>query len=59
MDRRVNTRGSYSDAVLQQWAKQCVEWQKRNKEVYIYFDNDEKGYAAFNARQLLQMIGNE
>ena len=52
MDRRVNTRGSYSDAVLQQWAKQCVEWQKRNKEVYIYFDNDEKGYAAFNARKL-------
>lgn len=52
-------QGSYSDKALQQWKKQCVIWQKRNKDVYIYFDNDEKGYAAFNAKKLLQMVDDE
>lgn len=49
-------QGSYTDTVLQQWKKRCLNWQKSNKDVYIYFDNDEKGYAAFNARTLSQMI---
>jgi uncharacterized protein YecE (DUF72 family) len=50
-------RGSYSTAALKKWAKQCKEWLK-SKDVFVYFDNDEEGYAAFNAIQLKALIEN-
>jgi len=49
-------QGSYTDAALKKWKNHCLQWQKNSKDVYIYFDNDEKGYAAFNAQKLLKMI---
>jgi uncharacterized protein YecE (DUF72 family) len=48
-------QGSYSDEVLSQWAEQCREWSK-TKDVFVYFDNDENGYAAFNAITLKRMV---
>ena len=51
--------GSYTDKALKEWAKQCLQWSKNNKEVFIYFDNDQLGYAAFNAQRLLEMINSE
>ncbi|HEY0046186.1 MAG TPA: DUF72 domain-containing protein [Flavobacterium sp.] len=48
-------QGSYSNEALQDWAKQCVEWS-RDKEVFVYFDNDEAGYAAFNALKLRELV---
>lgn len=48
-------QGSYSDETLQKWAQQCYEWSKI-KEVFVYFDNDEKGYAVFNAFKLQQLL---
>jgi uncharacterized protein YecE (DUF72 family) len=45
-------QGSYSDKVLKEWADRCKRWQKKGKDVYLYFDNDQKGYAAFNAEKL-------
>lgn len=48
--------GSYTDTALQKWKRKCLEWQKKGKDVYIYFDNDQKGFAAFNAKTLLQMV---
>jgi uncharacterized protein YecE (DUF72 family) len=48
-------QGSYSDEALRKWASQCKEWLK-TKDVFVYFDNDEKGYAAFNAITLKKLI---
>lgn len=48
-------QGSYSDEVLKKWAEQCREWSE-TKEVFVYFDNDEKGYAAFNALKLQELL---
>nr|NGX27381.1 hypothetical protein [Chlamydiota bacterium] len=49
-------QGSYSSRALDKWAKQFLEWKKKGIEVYCYFDNDEKGYAAQNALQLLKKL---
>ncbi len=51
--------GSYPDHILQEWAHQAREWRAQGREVYIYFDNDQYGYAAFNARTLNAMVQNE
>jgi uncharacterized protein YecE (DUF72 family) len=48
--------GSYSDKILKLWAKRSRAWSKSGKEVFIYFDNDQKGYAAFNAQSLQQLL---
>ena len=50
-------QGSYPDETLQKWAQECYEWSK-TKEVFVYFDNDEKGYAAFNAIKLKELVNN-
>lgn len=39
--------GSYSSTQLKKWAEQCKQWQQEGKNIYIYFDNDQLGYAAF------------
>lgn len=49
-------QGNYTDAALKKWAKHCMQWQKKGKDVYIYFDNDQAGYAAFNAERLNQFV---
>lgn len=48
-------QGSYSDQTLKDWAEQCVVWSAA-KEVFVYFDNDENGYAAFNALKLKEFV---
>ncbi|WP_205514531.1 DUF72 domain-containing protein [Longitalea arenae] len=47
---------SYNRASLNKWAKLCMEWQSQKKKVYVYFDNDQHGYAAFNAISLKAMV---
>ncbi len=49
-------QGSYSDETLTFWADKCLEWQAQHKDVYIYFDNDQLGYAGFNALRLQELI---
>ena len=49
-------QGSYSNNDLNAWKKRCIYWQNEGKDVYIYFDNDQQGYAAFNAKTLLKML---
>jgi uncharacterized protein YecE (DUF72 family) len=49
-------QGSYNIQQLKDWADQCREWQQQGLSVFIYFDNDQHGYAAFNAQTLLQII---
>lgn len=49
-------QGSYSNRQLRSWTKRCTSWQQDNKDVFIYFDNDQEGYAAFNAATLQEMV---
>jgi uncharacterized protein YecE (DUF72 family) len=49
-------QGSYTTAQLKKWAIKCKEWQQAGKDVYIYFDNDQDGYAAFNAKKIKELI---
>jgi uncharacterized protein YecE (DUF72 family) len=51
-------QGSYTDATLAAWAGKCRNWQQEGRDVYVYFDNDQEGYAAFNAGSLQSMMGN-
>lgn len=51
-------QGSYDFYTLRAWAEKSKEWQKNGKDVYIYFDNDDAGYAAFNA-QVIEMMLNK
>lgn len=48
--------GSYPEEALQQWAQRCSDWQQQGLEVYLYFDNDQLGYAAFNALRLKEIL---
>jgi len=49
--------GSYSDAQLKSWAKKCRAYAQQGRDVFLYFDNDEAGYAAFNAQRLVEILG--
>jgi uncharacterized protein YecE (DUF72 family) len=49
-------QGSYSKAQLREWARRIEHWSAKLKAVYIYFDNDQAGYAAQNALDLRQMV---
>ncbi|OYQ39550.1 hypothetical protein CHU92_04660 [Flavobacterium cyanobacteriorum] len=49
-------QGSYSEEALQWWAASCKSWSASGKDVYIYFDNDQEGYAAFNALRLMELV---
>lgn len=52
-------QGSYPDETLQRWAADIVQWSARLKAAYVYFDNDQAGYAAENALRLKQFLGME
>lgn len=51
-------QGCYSGHTLQQWAERIAEWSKL-RAIYIYFDNDQAGYAARNALQLKRLVVKE
>jgi uncharacterized protein YecE (DUF72 family) len=50
-------QGYYPESAMGWWAKQISQWQKQGKDVYLYFDNDQNGYAAFNALKLQELCG--
>jgi len=47
---------SYNDARLRGWTRQIENWAKKLAAIYIYFDNDQSGFAAQNALTLKQMV---
>jgi len=49
-------QGSYSLEVLTNWANRADKWRQELKAVYLYFDNDQAGYAAENALRLKQLL---
>lgn len=50
-------QGSYHHDALVQWAGQIRKWKRRLRAVYIYFDNDQEGFAPRNASELRQLVG--
>ena len=47
---------SYSTGRLRRWSKQVEDWAKDLASIYIYFDNDQAGYAARNASELKRLV---
>lgn len=48
-------QGSYSESALREWADRIREWQDKLRAIYIYFDNDQAGYAPKNALELAKL----
>jgi uncharacterized protein YecE (DUF72 family) len=49
-------QGAYSEDKLNEWAERIRQWKREVKAVYVYFDNDEAGYAPRNALELKRLL---
>jgi uncharacterized protein YecE (DUF72 family) len=47
----------YSDQELDDWAAKIRSWTERGCDVYVYFDNDAKVHAPFDAMSLMVRLG--
>jgi uncharacterized protein YecE (DUF72 family) len=48
--------GRYTRAQLRRWLEACRQWLEEGaRQVYIYFDNDQSGYAAQNAADMRKL----
>ncbi len=45
-------QGCYSDEKLAEWAERIAGWSRSLRAIYVYFDNDDSGYAPRNALEL-------
>lgn len=49
-------QGDYTESQLREWAGRIETWGKTLKHAFIYFDNDQAGFAAKNALELKRMV---
>ena len=49
-------QGSYGDQALQTWAERIGAWAQNGRDVYCYFDNDDRGFAPKNALRLKELL---
>ncbi len=49
-------QGKYGRRSLAAWARRIASWRSRLRDIYVYFDNDQQGFAALNAAELEQMV---
>ena len=49
-------KGRYEDKALSDWAEAFLSWANEGKEIFCYFDNDERSYAAQNALKLKDLL---
>jgi uncharacterized protein YecE (DUF72 family) len=47
----------YSDRALRVWARRIRRWARAGRDVYVYFDNDVKVRAPFDALGLMRVLG--
>lgn len=47
----------YTDDALDRWAEKVRGWTESGRDAFVYFDNDMKGYAPFDAMGLLRRLG--
>ena len=48
--------GSYGDEALLEWAARIQAWRSEGRDVFCYFDNDQKAYAAADALRLKAIL---
>jgi len=46
----------YSSRSLDQWASRCRTWARSGRDVYVYFDNDSRGRAPWDAVGLIERL---
>ena len=52
-------QGCYSAEALHRWAAQLAAWSEKLRDVYVYFDNDDSGYAPRNALELKELLAKD
>ena len=55
-DKRIYTSG-YTNRSLDEWARRIRAWDRAGRDVYVYFDNDVKVKAPFDALALMEKLG--
>ena len=55
-DIKIYTSG-YTSRALDEWATRIRDWDARGADVYVYFDNDVKVRAPFDALNLMDKLG--
>jgi uncharacterized protein YecE (DUF72 family) len=48
--------GSYAAPALRRWAARLRDWHREGRDVWLFFDNDEAGYAVRNALTLRALV---
>ncbi len=43
----------YTERALDEWAERCRAWAASGQDVFVYFDNDMKGFAPRDAMALI------
>jgi uncharacterized protein YecE (DUF72 family) len=46
----------YTEAALDKWAARCLSWADDGLDVFVYFDNDAKGFAPHDAMALIERV---
>jgi uncharacterized protein YecE (DUF72 family) len=46
----------YTEPELDEWARRVSQWRSGGSDVYVYFDNDAKVHAPFDARRLRERV---
>jgi uncharacterized protein YecE (DUF72 family) len=49
-------KGHYSNSVLSDWAVHIRKWQRQKRDVFVYFDNDQKSAAPRDAQRLVHLL---
>lgn len=55
-DVKIYTSG-YSGRALAAWARRIRDWDADDRDVFVYFDNDAKVHAPFDALNLMRKLG--
>jgi len=48
--------GNYRAPKLRVWVDRATAWNRRSKEVFLFFNNDEKGYAVKNGTRTIGLL---
>jgi uncharacterized protein YecE (DUF72 family) len=49
-------KGHYSKKTLRAWARKIRAWKRGRKDIYVYFDNDQKSAAPADALKLARLL---
>jgi uncharacterized protein YecE (DUF72 family) len=49
-------KDQYSDRALRDWARSIASWRRQGRDVFVYFDNDQKSAAPADALRLATLL---